>query len=145
MDHPIAFASHRLSKAKNNYSTTEHEGLAMVYVLQKYQHYLLRGHLKMYTYYSTLKYLVNKTVFGGCICRWFLLFQEYDFKVVVKPRCLNVGLDHLLRIETGEELTSLEEGLPDAQLFVVCVVDGHFEDIIHFTMTGTASKEYFVL
>lgn len=44
------------------------------------------------------------------------------------------------RIETGEEPTSLEEGLPDTQLFVVCIVDGHFEDIIHFLMTGTAPK-----
>lgn len=33
MDHPIAFASRKLSKAKNNYSTTESEGLAMVYAL----------------------------------------------------------------------------------------------------------------
>jgi len=36
LDHSIAFASHRLSKAKKNYSTIEHEGLAMVYALQKY-------------------------------------------------------------------------------------------------------------
>ena len=35
--HTIAFASHILSKAEKNYSTTEHEGLAMVYVLQKYR------------------------------------------------------------------------------------------------------------
>ena len=35
LDHPITFASQRLSKAENNYSTTEHEGLAMVYMLQK--------------------------------------------------------------------------------------------------------------
>ena len=49
------------------------------------------------------------------------IFQEYDFEVIVNPRRLNVGLDHLLRIETGEEPTSLEEGLPDTQLFVVRV------------------------
>ena len=36
LDHPIAFASHRLSKAKKNYYTTEREGLAIVYALQKY-------------------------------------------------------------------------------------------------------------
>lgn len=29
IDHLIAFASRKLSKAKKNYSTTEHEGLAM--------------------------------------------------------------------------------------------------------------------
>ena len=84
MDHPIAFASRRLSKAEKNYSTTEHEGLAMVYVLQKYQHYLIGGHFKMYTDHSVLKYLVNKPVLEGRIFRWLLLFQEYDFEVVMK-------------------------------------------------------------
>ena len=33
IDHPITFASQQLSKAEKNYSTTEREGLAMVYVL----------------------------------------------------------------------------------------------------------------
>ena len=70
------------------------------------------------------------------------MFQEYDFEVVVKPRRLNTRLDHLSHIETGEEPTSLEEGLPDAQLFVVRIENGHFEDKIHFFMTGTASKGY---
>ena len=65
MDHPIAFASRKLSKAKINYSTTEHEGLAMVYALEKFRNYLLGGHFRMYTYYFSLKYLVNKPVLGG--------------------------------------------------------------------------------
>ena len=52
--------------------------------------------------------------------------------------------DHLSRIKTREEPTNLEEGLPNAQLFTVRVVDGHFEDIIHFLTTGTAPKEYSV-
>lgn len=65
MDHPIVFVSCRGSKVENNYSTTECEGLAMVYVLQKYQHYFLGGHFKMYTNHSALKYLVNKPCWGG--------------------------------------------------------------------------------
>jgi len=85
LDHPIAFASRSLSKAEKNYSTTECEGLAMVYTLQKFRHYMLGGHFKMYTDHSTLKYLVNNPVLGGRICRWLLLFQDYDFEVIVKP------------------------------------------------------------
>jgi len=36
----------------------------------------------------------------------------------------------------------LDEGLPYAQLFVVCIAYEHFEDIIHFLTMGTAPKEY---
>ena len=98
----------------------------------------------MYTENSTLKFLVNKIVLAGRICRWLLLFQEYDFEVVVKPIWLNVGPDHLSHIKTGEEPTNLEEGLPHAHLFAVPVVDGHFEDIIHFLTIGTAPEGYTV-
>jgi len=138
------FASRRLSKAEKKYSTTEHEGLAMVYVFQKYQHYLLGGHFKMCIDRSVLKYLMNKPMLGGRICRWILLFQEYDFEVIVKPGCLNAGPDHLSRIETGKEPTNLEEGLPGAQLLAVRVADDHFKDIIHFLTTRTMPKEYSV-
>lgn len=43
IDHPIAFSSRKLSTAEKNYTTTEREGLAMVYALHKYRHYLLGG------------------------------------------------------------------------------------------------------
>ena len=59
LDHLIAFVSWKLSKAEKNYSTTEREGLAMVYMLQKFRHYLLGEQFKMYTDHYTLKYLVN--------------------------------------------------------------------------------------
>jgi hypothetical protein len=85
IDHPISFESRNYQQQKKNYTTTEHEGLAMVYALQKFRHYILGSRFKMYTYQSTLRYLVNKPVLGGRICRWILFFQEYDFEVVVKP------------------------------------------------------------
>ena len=34
----------------------------------------------------------------------------------------------------------MEEGLPDAQFYVLRVTDVHFEDIIHFLTTGTAPQ-----
>jgi hypothetical protein len=97
-----------------NYATIEREGLAMVYALQKFGHYLLGGHFKMFTDHSSLKYLVNKPMFGGRICKWLLLFQEYDFEIVFKLGRMNKGPDHLSRLEHGEEPTSLDDTLPDA-------------------------------
>jgi hypothetical protein len=69
----------------NNQSSNKQEGLAMVYALQKFRHYLLGGHFKMFIDHSVLKYLVNKPVLGGRICIWLLLFQVYDFEIIVNP------------------------------------------------------------
>ena len=33
LDHPIAFASKKMSESEHNYNTTEREGLAMVYMI----------------------------------------------------------------------------------------------------------------
>jgi hypothetical protein len=123
LDHPISFASRKQSESEKNYNTTEREGLTMVYALQKFKHYLLGKHFKMFTEHSSLKYLVNKLVLGGRICRWLLLFQEFGIEVIVKPGKLNAGLDHLSRITNGEEPTNLEGNFPDAQLFSVQIDD----------------------
>jgi hypothetical protein len=80
----------------------------MVYALQKFRHYLLGKHFKMFTDHSSLKYLVNKPLLGGRICKWLLMFQEFYFEVIVKPGKLNVGPDHLSRITNGEEPRNLE-------------------------------------
>jgi hypothetical protein len=67
IDHPLAFSSRKLSTTDINYTTIKREGLAMVYALQIFCHYLLGGHFKMFIDHSTLKYLVNKLVLGGII------------------------------------------------------------------------------
>jgi hypothetical protein len=65
IDHPIAFTSRKPSTTEKNYTTIECEGLAMVYTLQKFRHYLLGSHFKMYIDHSMLRYMVNKTMLGG--------------------------------------------------------------------------------
>ena len=86
----------------------------------------------MFTDHSALKYLVNKPVLGGRICGWLLLFQEYDFEIILKPGRLNDGPNHLSRIDSGEEPSNLEDNLPDVQLFSIQIADEYYADIIHF-------------
>jgi hypothetical protein len=93
----------------------------------------------MFTDHSSLKYLVNKLVLGG---RMLLLFQEFDFEVIVKPGKLNARPDHMSRVTNGEEPTNLEDNLPDAQLFLVYIADECFADIIEYMSIGTAPKEF---
>jgi len=112
IDHPIASASRNLSKEEKNYTTTKRDRLGIMYAFQKFRHHLLGSHFKMFTDHYALKYLVNKHVLGGNICRWLLLFQEYDFQIIVNPGRLNVGPNHLSGLETGEEPTSIEDNLP---------------------------------
>jgi len=136
IDHPIAYSSRKLSTTEKNYITIEREGLAMVYALQKFRHYLLGAPFKMFTNHSTLKYLVNKPVLGGRIYRWLLLFQEYDFEIIVKPGRLNAEPDHLSRIDSREEPSNLEDNLLDAQLFSIQIIDEYFQDIAQYLSTG---------
>jgi len=96
----------------------------------------------MFTDHSALTYLVNKPILGANICIWLLLFQVYDFEIIVKPGRLNVGPNHLLRLEIGEEPTNIEDNLHDTQLFAIRVVNDHFVDIIQFLSKGMAPSEY---
>ncbi len=86
----------------------------MVFALQKLR---LANPFIFYTDHQALKYLVKKFVHQGGLCLWLLLFQEFEFEVVVRPGKTHVGLDHLSRIETGKEYIGIEDDLPDAHLF----------------------------
>jgi hypothetical protein len=113
----------------------------MVYALQKFRHYLLGSHFNMYTNHYALRYLVNKPVLGGRICRWFLLFRKYDFEVVVKLGKLNARPYHLSHIVSREDAGNLNDNLPGAQLFLVTMVDDYFTDIVQFLSIGMTPSD----
>jgi len=144
IDHPISFASKKLSNIENNYMMTEREVLVMVYSLQKFIHFLLGSHFKMYIDHSALKYQVKKKMLGGRICRWLLLFQEYEFKVIVKPGKLKGGPYHLSWILTGEDAKNLDNSLQNVHLFIVQMVDDHFVEIFQYLSTWVAPSNMIV-
>lgn len=69
MDHPVYYASKTLSTVERNYTTIKREAFSMVYSIQKFRHYLLGAPFKLFIDHSTLKYLINKPVLEGRICR----------------------------------------------------------------------------
>jgi len=71
-------------------TTTKRESLTMVYVLHKFKHYLLGNKIVFYINHMALPYLVKKPQLSSQIARWLLLFLEYVFSVMYKPRCFHV-------------------------------------------------------
>ena len=71
-----------------------------------------------------------------------MLFQEFDFEVVVKHGRLNARPDHLSRITNAEEPSNLEDNFLDVELFLVQIVAEYFYDIIEFLSIGFSPKEY---
>ena len=118
-DSLIHYASRNLNSAEKNYSTTERKALAMIYSMGKFRHYLLENHFVFYVDHQALLYLVNRPVVSGRIARWMLLLQEYNFEVVYKPGRSHVMVDHLSRIESGEDSSGVQDQFPYASLFMV--------------------------
>ena len=68
----------------------------------------------------------------GRICRWFLLFQKFSFEVIINPGKLNVGTDHLSRLELGESCGDVDEQITYACIFKVEAIPNYLSDIALF-------------
>nr|GFB48244.1 retrovirus-related Pol polyprotein from transposon 17.6 [Tanacetum cinerariifolium] len=100
---PIHYASKTMNDAKTNYTTTEKEMLAVVYAFEKFRSYLIMNKSIMHTDHSALKYLFAKKDAKARLLRWFLLLQEFDFKVLDTKGAENLAADHLSRLENPYE------------------------------------------
>ena len=95
MDFPISYASRQLNSDEQNYTTTEREGLGMVYAMKNLWHYHLANKFVFFTDHQVLLYLVNKPCNTGRIVRWFIILLEFDFTVVVKKGKTHQRANHL--------------------------------------------------
>ena len=88
--------------------------------------------------------MLNGTLIPGfvvVIYQWLLLFQEFDFEIVMKPGQLNTCPNHLYHFETKEEPTNIDDGFPNAQLFRVDIKNDHYAPIIHFLATSVSLED----
>lgn len=71
----------------------------MVYVVNKFRHYLLGNRFVSYIDHQALQYLINKPHVSRRLARWLLLFLEFDITVVYKPGKTHGIADALSRNE----------------------------------------------
>jgi hypothetical protein len=118
-DQLITYASHLLNNAEHNYTTMEHEALAMVYALYKFWHYLLGNKFVFYVDHVALLYLIKKPQVSICIARWFFLFLEYDFLVVYKQGKPHFITDVLSQLPNSTKNKGIPDQISNATFFTL--------------------------
>ncbi|GJS13830.1 putative nucleotidyltransferase, ribonuclease H [Tanacetum coccineum] len=96
---PIHFASKTLNNAQKNYTVTEKELLAVVFVIDKFRSYLVLSKTVVFTDHYVLKYFFAKQDAKPRLIRRILLLQEFDIEIKNKKGAENVAADHLSRLE----------------------------------------------
>jgi hypothetical protein len=110
--------------------------LAVVFALDKFQSYLLRSKVIIYSDHSALKYLFSKK---DALIQGILLLQEFDIEIQDKKGSENVVAHHLSRItvDVTEEATPISETFPDEQLMHIAHTPSPwFADIVNYLVTG---------
>ncbi len=116
IDKPIYYACRLMNSVENNYTTTKKEALAIIYVVNKFMHYLLGNNFIFFVDHQALLCFVKKPIVTGWIARWLLLLQEFDFTIIFKRRHVHFLLNKLSKINHGELAIRVEDQLLDAQL-----------------------------
>jgi len=94
---PVAYASRKLLDREQKYSSIEREALAIIWSLQKFEHYTYGQLFYLQTDHMPLKYINSSKLANSRVFRWALLLQEHNFVVqnIKSSECL--GADFLSR------------------------------------------------
>lgn len=77
----VACCSRRISSAEENYGSSDKEGLAVVYSMQKFRNYLLGISFTLLTDNCALCALKLKSPTSKRLERWALILSEFDYDV----------------------------------------------------------------
>lgn len=100
----VSCCSRRISDCEANYGVTELEGLAVVYTLSKFRHYLLGKHFELIVDHCPLCVLKDKVATSPRIRRWSIILSEFDFNVVHSKGNLHEDIDCLSRAPVDDPI-----------------------------------------
>ncbi len=102
-ERPISFASRTLTKAEQNYSQLDREGLSVMYGLRKFHKYVYGRHFQIVTDHKPLVSLFNEhnpvpQMTSPRVQRWAVLLRAYDYTIVHKKGTQHTNADALSRL-----------------------------------------------
>ncbi|GFU32787.1 retrovirus-related Pol polyprotein from transposon 17.6 [Trichonephila clavipes] len=90
--YPIAYASQKLSKTQQSWSTIEREAFAIVWSLKKFEVWVFGTEIEFYTDHNPLPYLIKSAPQSARLQRWAFALQK--FNVTIKQHCPGVKMPH---------------------------------------------------
>ncbi|XP_075096110.1 uncharacterized protein LOC107776393 [Nicotiana tabacum] len=143
--HSIYYASKTLNPAQMNYTVTEKELLAVVWVFYKFRSYLVGTKVTVYTDHSAIRYLFKKKDAKSRLIRWVLLLQEFDLEIRDRKEIENQVADHLSRLENRNHVAegdAIKETFPDEQLLAITSSTvPWYADYVNFIVSGVTPPE----
>ena len=98
IEHPVAYASQKLSPAQIQYSTTEKEFYGILFGLDHFSTYTYGAPIKVYTDHAALTWVNKMANHNSRLTRWALAMQKYDITEVRHVPGKNFGdIDGLSR------------------------------------------------
>ena len=104
---PVAYVSRTLSAAETQYSQLEKEALAIVYSVQKLDHYLRGRSFIIYSDHKPLQFLLNENrsvpvMASARIQRWSLTLGAYQYSIQYRAGTRMANADALSRLPLPE-------------------------------------------
>jgi len=97
---PMGYWSRSLNAAERNYSTTEREGLAVVWASLLLSPYIERTRFTVRTDHAALTWMLHIDGAHGRLARWRLRLAEFDYVVQTRPGASHHAADTMSRIST---------------------------------------------
>ena len=104
VEKPVCYASKTLTKAEQNYSQTDREGLSVIFAVKKWHKYIWGRHVQIRTDHKPLLGTFGKGIpehASARVQRWATLLTAYSYDLVYVPGTANVA-DILSRMPLGE-------------------------------------------
>lgn len=95
---PIAYFSKALSGKNLSLCIHDKEMLAIVSAVQKWRHYLLGRHFKIYTDHRSLKYFLEQRLSSFDQQKWLSKLLGYDYEIIYRSGSSNRAADALSRV-----------------------------------------------
>ena len=102
-ERPVAYISRTLSQPERNYSQLDKEGLAVIYAVKKFHHYLSGCKFTIYSDHKLLKYLFSEVqptprMAAARIQRWALILGSYQYTIQYRQGNKMCNADALSRL-----------------------------------------------